>query len=494
MGVAEIAEVCCRSGSRALRHFPLDADWYFRNGCTSIRPCCHVVWRWQRWSCGLVKSRTPLTVVLLAVGFSALMAIVAATFWLGQKAQRYALDVTDVRNLRISAVELRNALVTAESSQRGYLFSDNEIYLAPFGSAKTAARREAAELQNYLSRYPQLRPMISQLGNLVEAKLTEMDQGIALKQAGDDQQAKDLFLSNRGKSLMDQANVFVTGLIEAADDLLIEGVREQVSNADRLRSASIAGGVVIVLVVAGAIVAFTKTARELAAARDETRVVNENLERRVSERTSALKTALDRSELLLSEVNHRVANSLAMVGSLVRLQVRSNTDPSVKEALTETQGRIAAIAAVHKRLYVSGDVGRVALDEYLSGLLENLAATMRADGHEGALTWQLHPAKLNTDASINVGVVITELVTNAFKYAYPDGRGDIRVSVKQAASSQIEIVVEDDGVGRGSGVVQGTGIGSRIVSAMAANLGTEVQYVDRKPGTAARLSVTAHQA
>ena len=439
----------------------------------------------------LVKSRTPLTVVLLAVGFVALSGIVAATFWLGQRAQQYAFDVTAVRTLRISAVELRNALLTAESGQRGYLFSGNDIYLAPFDSAKLSARREAAGLQQYLVNYPHLQPMISRLGSLVEAKIKEMEEAIALKRAGDDQQALDLFLSKRGKSLMDQLNVFVTGLIEAADTMLIDGVREQVRNSEWLRWTSIAGGVVIVLVVAGAINAFRKTTFEIAAARDETRAINETLELRVTERTSALKMALDRSELLLSEVNHRVANSLAMVGSLVRLQVRASPDASVKEALNETQGRIAAIAAVHKRLYVSGDVGLVALDEYLSGLLESLAATMRADGHAGELTWQLDNAKLDTDASINVGVVVTELVTNAYKYAYPNGSGDIRVSLTRSPSSRIEITVEDDGIGRGTGAAQGTGLGSRIVTAMAANLGTEVHYLDRQPGTAATLSLLA---
>lgn len=442
----------------------------------------------------MVKSRTQLTVALLLAGFVALLALVAATFWLGQRAQQYALDVGEIRDLRVAAVELRNALLTAESGQRGFLFSGNEIYLAPFDSAKAAARNEIAELQANLVRFPQFQPIVAQLAGLVEAKIAEMQATVTLKHEGSDQQAMDMFLSNRGKALMDQANVFLTGLIEAADTLLIDGVGEQVRNARWLRWASISGGLVIVLVVAGAIGAFLKTTREITSARDEVRAVNATLERRVSDRTSALKIALDRSELLLAEVNHRVANSLAMVGALVRLQIRATKEASVKAALTETQGRIAAIAAVHKRLYVSGDVGLVALDQYLSGLLEGLATTMRADGHGGALTWELEQAKLDTDASVNVGVVVTELVTNAYKYAYPDGRGDIRVSMRRTPASRIEIVVDDDGVGRGSGVVLGTGLGSRIVTSMAANLGTEVQYLDRKPGTSARLSVPVHQA
>mgnify|MGYP001262210766 CR=1 FL=1 len=440
----------------------------------------------------MVKSRTPLTIALLAAGFLALAAIVAATFWLGQRSQQHALDVTQVREFRLSAVGLRNALLTAESSQRGFLYSGNEIYLAPFDSAKAEALREAGELNIDGAKYSQLEPMVEQLRRLVPDKIAEMEETIALKRRGSEVEAMDLFVSNRGKALMDQTNLFVTGIVEAADTLLIEGVREQVRNSDWLKGTSIAGGLIIVLVVAGAVNAFRQTTREIAHARDEVRAINETLEARVVERTSALKAALDRTEMLLAEVNHRVANSLAMVGSLVRLQSRASKEAAVKEALTETQGRIIAIAAVHKRLYKSGDVGLVALDEYLSGLLEGLATTMKAEGHGGALTWDLEQAKLNTDASINVGVVVTELVTNAYKYAYPNGGGDIRVRLRHVPSSRIEIVVEDDGVGRGAGAVQGTGLGTKIISSMAATLRTEVQYLDRKPGTSATLSVPVH--
>lgn len=434
-------------------------------------------------------TRITLTVALLAAGFAALVVIEAATFWLGERAGQHATVVAQGRELRVSAVALRNALLTAETSQRGFLYSGNEIYLAPFDGAKTSAVREVRELQADLERYPQLKEVIDQLAELVDAKIAEMDATVSLKREGGDAAALDLFSSNRGKALMDRVNVFVSGIVDAADKMLLDGVDEQVANAERLKWTALAGGLLIVIVVTAAIASFRKTNLEIAAARDEVRGINETLEQRVSERTNALKRALERSETLLSEVNHRVANSLSLVAALVRLQVRSSKDAAVKSALAETEARIAAIAAVHKRLYTSGNVGSVALDQYLAGLLEGLAATMKAEGHGASLAWDLESVELTTDATINVGVAVAELVTNAYKYAYPETAGEIRVRLKQRPEVGIELVVEDDGVGRRQGRTDGTGLGSRIVTSMAANLGTSVEYQDRQPGTAARIAI-----
>ena len=198
--------------------------------------------------------------------------------------------------------------------------------------------------------------------------------------------------------------------------------------------------------------------------------------------------ARDRAEVLLAEVNHRVANSLALVASLVQLQANSLSDPAAKAALAETHARIFAIALVHKRLYSSGDVRFVALDEYLSGLLEHLGSAMRNEGHGASLRHDLEPLRLRTDASISLGVVLTEWVTNAFKYAYPDRSGEVRVLLRQLPDGRVELAVEDDGVGRGDHAsIKGTGMGTRIVNAMAATMGAEIEYRKRQSGTTARL-------
>jgi two-component sensor histidine kinase len=164
-------------------------------------------------------------------------------------------------------------------------------------------------------------------------------------------------------------------------------------------------------------------------------------------------------------------------------------DQVARDALTETQARIDAISSVHRRLYSSGDARIVELDEYLSGLLSNVETVMRNEGHGASLRYDLEPLKLKTDASINLGVIVIEWVTNAFKYAYPNRAGEVRVRLKRLSDGRAELVVEDDGIGRGAeDKPKGSGLGTRIVNAMARTIGADVEYFARDPGTRARLA------
>jgi len=429
------------------------------------------------------------TLVFLIVGFLALLAIVGMTFWLGERAQSYFDRAIEARDTRGAAVDLRNAVQTAESSQRGFMVSGNEIYLAPYDTAKTQAQRKLDSLRQLLAAYPQTIGRLDRLQGLVADKFDEMDQTITLKRARHDEEALTLFSTNRGKALMDQANLFITGIVGQADERLTAGVEEQRANAFWLRLVSGVGAGVIVLVVGATAFVLLRYTRELRVARDEVNVLNSALEQRVSQRTADLTKARDRAQVLLSEVNHRVANSLALVSSLVSLQAKAIQDAGAKSALAETQDRIFAISLVHKRLYGSNDARAVTLDEYLTGLLDHLKTSMRSDGQSTTLTYDLAPVRLATDASINLGVVVTEWVTNAFKYAYPAGSsGEIRVRLRELPEGRAELVVEDDGVGRAEGApAKGTGLGSRIVAAMSQSLGGTIEYQQRSPGMLARV-------
>jgi two-component sensor histidine kinase len=430
-----------------------------------------------------------LTVVLLTVGLLALVGIVGMTVWLGEKARIYAEDATGARNTRISAVELRAALQGAESSQRGYLVGGNEIYLAPYDSAKTQAVSQLQRLKSSLTAFPQIARIIERLSQVVAEKIDEMDRTIVLKRELHDTEALAVFGGNRGKALMDEANVFLSSIIRTTDERLTSGLAQQRLNATRLRLVSVIGGLVIIVVVGGVILTIYRYTREVAETRDEVQSLNATLEQRVKDRTVDLAQARDKAEVLLAEVNHRVANSLAMVSSLVRLQSRTMTDKVSQDALTETQARIDAIASVHKSLYSSGDARFVDFDAYLSSLLGNIETAMRDEGHGASLRYDLDALRLRPDTSVNLGVIATELVTNAFKYAYPNRSGEVRVRLTRLSGDQAELVVEDDGVGRGADVSpKGTGLGTRIVNAMARTIGADVEYFVRHPGCGARLA------
>lgn len=213
-------------------------------------------------------------------------------------------------------------------------------------------------------------------------------------------------------------------------------------------------------------------------------VVMDELELRL-----AARNAVEQRDALLREVNHRVANSLAMVGAVARMQSGALSDPAAQQALDEMQLRINAIAGVHRRLYTSDDVSSVRLNEYLTGLAEELEVTMRAAGREHPIRLSAEVIEVPTDRAVTLGVIVTELVTNAYKYAYPQGApGDIRVRVQRQGVTMGMLVVEDDGVGSGnSEAAAGTGVGRKIVKAMAANLRSAINFEPGYPGT--RVSV-----
>ncbi len=216
------------------------------------------------------------------------------------------------------------------------------------------------------------------------------------------------------------------------------------------------------------------------------------LQREKARAEEETRAARDRAELLLTEVNHRVANSLALVAALVRMQTSAIADQAAKDALAETQARISAIANLHRRLYTSEDVRHVALDEYLAGLVAELDNSMKAAGHHSRTRLDLEPLRVPPDKAVSIGMIVTELITNAYKYAYPGAAdGEVRLSVRRTGERQALLLVEDDGVGwSGDGTAQGTGLGTRIVRSMAATLGSEIVYGTPARGTEVTLELT----
>ena len=202
------------------------------------------------------------------------------------------------------------------------------------------------------------------------------------------------------------------------------------------------------------------------------------LRRRNARAEAELHASHERLATLLREVNHRVANSLQMVSAFVQLQASAIEDGAARAALGDTQRRIGAIGQVHRRLYSSSDVESVDMKDYLQALLAELQETLSTTAAPRRLILACDAVRLPTDKAVSVGVIVNELVTNACKYAYArNASGEVRVELTETGPEALTLVVEDDGRGMSAGApAQGTGLGARLIKAMAANLGADLTY------------------
>ena len=227
----------------------------------------------------------------------------------------------------------------------------------------------------------------------------------------------------------------------------------------------------------------------LSATLDQVRV-RHALERDKALAEERLRASNARLEALLHEVNHRVANSLQLVTAMIRLQAGALADPLARQALEDTERRIDAIAQVHRRLYTSDDVEGVDMKDYLEALVEELGEAWASDDPKRALTLTADSIRLPTDRAVSLGVIVNELVSNAFKYAYaPSSPGEVRVSLTRDGDAEgYVLAVEDDGIGLAAEPrTQGSGLGSRLIRAMAQSLRSTVEYDSSASGLRAVL-------
>lgn len=212
------------------------------------------------------------------------------------------------------------------------------------------------------------------------------------------------------------------------------------------------------------------------------------LEHQKAAAEAELRASNARLEALLAEVNHRVANSLQIVSAMVRMQASALSDATARAALDDTQRRINAIAQVHRRLYSGSDVEQVDMQEYLDTLVGELRETWSTEALPRTLRLAAEPIRLPTDRAVSLGVIVTELVSNACKYAYPARPGEVRIGLHLVDPDHFLLVVEDDGVGMSGEIAPGgTGVGTKLIRAMAQSLQSAVDYDGAHRGTRATL-------
>lgn len=199
-----------------------------------------------------------------------------------------------------------------------------------------------------------------------------------------------------------------------------------------------------------------------------------------------LRQALQTQEILLREVNHRIKNSLQLVSSMLSLQSGRLDDPEMRAAIQEAQLRVRAVAAVHERLYRSQDFKSVDLDVFLEALCRDLQTSVAdEDGEAIEVEVKAEPVTVANDRAVPVALILNELLTNAAKYAYPDRRGTVAVTLRKTGQGRVDLTVADDGVGLPEGFSERrhASLGFRIIEGLVRQIGGELEIADRKPGT-----------
>jgi PAS domain S-box-containing protein len=214
---------------------------------------------------------------------------------------------------------------------------------------------------------------------------------------------------------------------------------------------------------------------EIKAAADEVQRMNADLERRVRERTEELSAALREREVLLREIHHRVKNNLQIISSLLNLQAR-HLDERGRELALEAQSRVRSIALVHEKLYESKNLAEVDFRSYVADLMRSIE---HAAGNSNIVVrTRVEPVHMAVNHAIACGLIINELVTNAFKHAFSDGRsGQVQVTLCRDACGRLELGVSDDGCGIAEDVDvdKPLSLGLELVRTLARQLGSDLE-------------------
>jgi two-component sensor histidine kinase len=168
---------------------------------------------------------------------------------------------------------------------------------------------------------------------------------------------------------------------------------------------------------------------------------------RVQQREESLKRAVDEKDILLREIHHRVQNNLQTITSLLNLQSTEDLPPEAVEKLTQAKTRIRALSLVHTQLYASADLSRVVLNDLIREICRQFWQIFDVDTHRVACEVAGDQVEAGVDAAVPLALLVTEAVTNALKYAFPDERsGTVRITFGRAGD-RVALEIADDGVG-----------------------------------------------
>jgi chemotaxis protein methyltransferase CheR len=205
----------------------------------------------------------------------------------------------------------------------------------------------------------------------------------------------------------------------------------------------------------------------------------------------ALEELLKQKEILLQEMQHRVANSLQIIASILLLKARTVQSDEIRLHLHDAHSRVMSVASVQKQLQATAHGESVAVAPYLTRLCASLAESMIGDSRPITLKVKAEAGDTTSSEAVSIGLIVTELVINALKHAFSQGEADGRVVVGyQAAGKAWRLSVSDSGGGKTPDIVAGSkpGLGTSIVEALASQLEARVETRSGKQGT--QVSIT----
>ena len=192
--------------------------------------------------------------------------------------------------------------------------------------------------------------------------------------------------------------------------------------------------------------------------------------------------------VLMQELQHRVANSLQIIASVLMQSARKVNSEETRRHLNDAHHRVMSVATLQKQLATTQE-GEVVLRDYITELCESISASMIGINSDLRLTANVDGSKVDARVSVSLGLIVTELVINSLKHAFPASNQSGEISVNYRASEAgWTLRVDDNGIGFPKGEKAKPGLGTGIVEALAAQLDAHVKIADAHPGTSVSIS------
>ena len=187
-----------------------------------------------------------------------------------------------------------------------------------------------------------------------------------------------------------------------------------------------------------------------------------------------IEKSLHERETLLREIHHRVKNNLQIISSLLNLQSKNTSDAFTQGAIAESRNRVKSMSLIHEQLYQEDAMSGVEMKAYMERLAGSLTSSYGLDTERIAIRIEALPLLLDVDTAIPMGLIMNELVSNAMKYAFPDGRqGTILISLKEMAE-ELKFTISDTGVGMTPASTDGQSFGLSMVNSLMRKLKAEM--------------------